>query len=99
MTHSWPSRADYRPRKHGLERARVHRIVYSSSSESEDELPLPAAASHSKVDLDVIEITDSSEDDDDPRLKPLPPRIGVALLPSTLGERSDQLGDDGLLVL
>jgi len=90
-------RADHRPRKPGLERARVHRIVYSSS-DSENELPLPAAARHSNVDRDVIEITDSS-DDDDPRRKPIPPRIGVALLPSTLGERRDQLGDDGLLVL
>jgi hypothetical protein len=76
----------------------VHRIVYSSSSDSEDEVPLPAAAAHHRnVDLDVIEITDSS-DEDGPRRKPLP-RIGVALLPSTLGERRDQLGDDGLLVL
>jgi hypothetical protein len=70
--------------------------VYSSS-DSEDDLPLPAAAHHSNVDFDVIEITDSS-DDDDPRRKPLP-HIGVALLPPTLGERRDHLGDDGLLVL
>ena len=75
----------------------MHRIVYSSS-DSEDELPLKAAARHGSVDLGVIEITDSS-DDDVPRRKPLPPRIGVALLPSTLGERRDQLGDDGLLIL
>jgi hypothetical protein len=95
---TWPtSRANYRPRKPGLERARAHRIVYSSS-DSEDELPLQAAARHSNIDLDVIEITDSS-DNDDPRPKPLPPRIGVALLPPSLGERRDQLGDDGLLVL
>jgi len=94
---STTSRADYRPRKPGLERARVHRIVYSSS-ESEDERPLLAAGRHSNVDLDVIEITDSS-DGDDPRRKPLPPRIGVALLPSTLGERRGQLSDDSLLVL
>jgi hypothetical protein len=75
----------------------VHRIVYSSS-DSENELPLPAAARHGTVDLNVIEITDSS-DDDDPRQKPLPPRIGAVLLPSTLGEQRDQPGDDGLLVL
>jgi hypothetical protein len=94
---TWPtSRADYHPRKPGLERARVHRIVYSSP-DSEDELPLPAGAHHSNVGLDTIEITDSS-DEDSPRRKPLP-RIGVALLPSTLGGRRDQLGDDGLLVL
>lgn len=74
----------------------MHRIVYSSS-DSENEQPLPAAARHSNVDLDVIEITDSS-DDEDSRRKPLP-RIGVALLPSTLGERRDRFGDDGLLVL
>lgn len=77
----------------------MHRIVYSSSerSDSENEVPLPAAARHSNVDLNIIEITDSS-DDDDLRRKLLP-RIGVARLPSTLGERRDQLGDDGLLVL
>lgn len=68
-----------------------------SSSDSEDELPLLAAADHKNVGPDVIEITDSS-DEDGPRQKSLP-RIGVALLPSTLGERHDQLGDDGLLVL
>lgn len=73
----------------------MHRIVYSSS-DPEDELPLPAAARDSNIDFDVIEITDSS-DEDHPRR--IPPRIGVALLPSTLGERRDQLGDDGLLVL
>lgn len=76
----------------------MHRIVYSSSDSEDDELPLPAAARHNNVDLNVIEITDSS-DDDSSLQKPRPPRIGIALLPSTLGERRDQLGDDGLLVL
>ncbi len=74
----------------------MRRIVYSSS-DSEEELPLPAAAHRNKFDLDVIELTDSS-DDDDPRRKPLPARIGIALPPSTLRQERDQC-DDGLLVL
>ena len=81
-------RPDYRTRKPGLERARVHRIVYSSS-ESEEEQSLPTAAHQRNIDLDVIEITDSSDDDDPRRHKP----------PSALGQRRDQSDDDGLLVL
>ncbi|KAH9993362.1 SprT-like family-domain-containing protein [Russula vinacea] len=93
-------RPDYRPRKPGLERARVHRILYSSS-DSEEEQPLPAAPRHSNVDLGIIEITDSSDDEDLRRRKPpLPACIGVASPLSTPGQRRDRSDDDdGLLVL
>lgn len=77
----------------------MHRIVYSSS-DSEEELPLPAEARRDNVDLEVIEITDSSDDDDPRRHKPLPALIGAALPPSTPRQRRDQPDDgDGLLVL
>lgn len=93
-------RPDYRPRKPGLERARVHRILYSSS-DSEEEQPLPAAPRHSNVDLGTIEITDSSDDEDLRRREPpLPACIGVASPLSTPGQRRDRSDDDdGLLVL
>jgi len=97
-------RTHYRtPRKPELERARVRRIVYSSSSDSEEVVPpkLPlAGARHGNADVDdVIEITDSSDDDHEP----LPARVGVGVvrlpLPSTPRQRHDGFDNDGLLVL
>ena len=96
-------RTHYRPRKPEHERARVRRIVYSSSSsasESEGVLPKPGTSARHWND-DVIEITDSSDDDDQRGPKPLSARVGVVLLPllpSALERQHDE-HDDGLLVL
>ncbi len=90
-------RTHYRPRKPELERARVRRIVYSSSSDSEEAPPRPGPR-HGNADADdVIEITDSSDDDDDDRPSgPMPP----SALQSTPEQRQyDGFDDDGLLVL
>ncbi|KAI0000767.1 SprT-like family-domain-containing protein [Russula compacta] len=93
-------RPHHSPRKPGLDRARARRIVYSSSSSSSgsdpEELPFTAGARHSNAD-DVIEITDSSDDDDDPSgRKPLSTRLEVI---TPLPQQRDQFDDDGLLVL
>lgn len=101
-------RTHYRPRNPEHERARVRRIVYSSSSDSESEGvppkpgPLPR---HGNDDDDdgIIEITDSSDDDDQRVPKPLSARVGVVLLPllppAPERRQHGKLDDDGLLVL
>jgi hypothetical protein len=91
-------RTHYRPRKPEHERARVRRIVYSSSSSASESERVPSkpgtSARHGNDD--VIEITDSSDDDDDQRCpKPLSARAGAA----ALERQHDEHDDDGLLVL
>jgi hypothetical protein len=91
----FPRPPHYRRPKPGLERARMRRIVQSSSS-SEGLVLGAGTRIRRAADLEVIEITDSEDEAISSGRKTLFVRPRP---PPTFDEEHDQTDDEGLLVL